>query len=161
MKIFCITSLLLSQLACGLSSCTQGDSIREDGKKTEMVSTSTEELGKLIDLSRYRPQKVKFRYLFRNNAAQGRIDIPGPSDYFVEALLYFDTATFKRLSGLSHLLPDTNRVAFRFDWLDQEVSDELAHTTRGYRGNPDFFFKGAHGKAYYLDNKILISLWTD
>jgi hypothetical protein len=138
------------------------DSVIKNGNVTVTISSDLEKLGQLLDFKQYKPMKVKFRYTFIDNAGQNdRLSVPGPSDYALQAVLYFDTLTFNSLLEYDqenhYPAPNHNREEFRFDWLDKEILTELGKASDSYRGHPDLFFGTANGKLWYLDRKILIT----
>lgn len=63
-----------------------------------MTSTDTAKLSQLIDITTYKPTHAKFKYTFINNSGQNeRLSVPGPSDSYLEAALYFDSITYKQI----------------------------------------------------------------
>lgn len=132
------------------------------GNKTETISTDTAKLSKLINLSTFKPMQVKFKYTHYDNSGKNeRLGVPGPSDGFLEAVLYFDSATFMALkrnyNNIDYKTPDYDKEDFNFTWLDKEVKQELAAAGSGYHGQPDYFFTtGQSGKLWLLHNKVLL-----
>lgn len=132
------------------------------GNITTTVSKDIEKLGKLLDFKTYKPIKVKFKYVYIDNSGSNdRLSVPGPSDYSLEALLYFDSLTFRKLNDFEKNIdyyhyPNYNKSDFKFDWLDKETLNELENSNPNYHGHPDFFFGSSHGKSWYLNKKILI-----
>lgn len=80
------------------------------------VSTDINSLQKLINLSKFRPEKVKFKYVFIDNSGER---ISGPSDSFLEAVIYFDEQTMKRIWDLDKntdfVFPNYTKKDFEFD----------------------------------------------
>ena len=167
MKNF-LTFILLTTLFC---SCGQtNSSVKQTADTTikDNISTTfsedTAKLGRLIDLSIYKPTSVKFKYTFIDNSGKSeRLSVPGPSDYSLQAVLYFDSLTFEKFYAFDrnadYSPPNYNKSEFMFDWLDTDILTELENANPNYHGHPDFFF-GSKGKAWYLHGKILISKWT-
>ncbi|PTT70515.1 MULTISPECIES: hypothetical protein [unclassified Chryseobacterium] len=120
------------------------------------VSTDINSLQKLINLSKFRPEKVKFKYIFIDNS-EGRI--PGPSDSFLEAVICFDEQTMKKIWDLDKNAdfahPDYQKQDFEFDWLDEKIINELKQSDGMKAAHPDFIFDTENGKCWYLKNKIL------
>ncbi|MGX7668740.1 hypothetical protein [Flavobacterium pedocola] len=142
------------------------DSIVENGNITTIYSTDIKKLEKLLNLKDYKPTKVKFKYTFIDNSGQNeRLSVPGPSDYSIEALLYFDSKTFEKFYAFDKTAdypsPNYQLEDFRFDWLDKEILAELLNSDKNYHGHPDFFFDTINGQSWYLDNKILITEFTN
>ncbi len=172
---YILTSLLA---VCILISCNQSTDKKSDevsenekGEKsknvTETISTDIDKLGRLLDFSTYRPTSVKFRYTYIDNSGQNnRISVPGPSDYILEALLYFDTVTMQKFYEFERNAefdsPNFKKEKFDFDWLPNDIREELLNSNPNYFGHPDFFFgTGNNGKSWYLENKILIKTHTN
>ena len=131
-----------------------------------IISTDINKLGKLLNFKTYKPIKIKFKYTYFDYTGQNkRITVPGPSDYSLEALLYFDSLTFNRLKDVDrhadYPSPNYTRNEFKFDWLDKVILDELEKSDKNYHGHPDFFFGTINGKSWYLEKKILIKKWTN
>ena len=142
------------------------DTAYTNGNITTTISTDINELGKLIDFRTYKPTNVKFKYVFIDNSAQNaRISVPGPSDYSLQALMYFDSLTFEKFYDFDrhadYSSPGYKKEEFEFDWLEQETLVELEKSNPNYYGHPDFFFGKTNGKSWYLDKKILLQKWTN
>ena len=89
------------------------------------------------------------------------MSVPGPSDSYLHAVLYFDSVTFNQLKAMyfnaDYVSPDYNKQEFNFDWLDQEVKEELLNSDADYHGHPDYFLgSGVNGKLWLLKNKLLL-----
>jgi hypothetical protein len=137
------------------------DSIVKVGNKTTTISTDVEELGRILNFKEYKPTKVKFKYTYIDNSGSDELlSVPGPSDYYLEAILYFDSLTFSRILAFDKhadfAAPNYNVQTFQFDWLDTNVLQELTHSTKSNTGHPDFFFRKGNTKCWYLDRKILL-----
>lgn len=126
-----------------------------------MESTSVEKLGEIIDLSKYKPTKVKFKYVYCDNSGTENRSIPGPSDHYLNALMYFDEATFKNLQMFKQVdthiwpIPDFKKEDFDFDWLDEEIKTELMKSDTAYHGDHDRYFN-SNGKLWMMENKLLL-----
>lgn len=120
------------------------------------ISTDKNKLKKLINLSDFNPQEVKFKYTFMDNS-KGRI--AGPSNSFLEAVLYFDDKTMEKIwkidKNTDFPIPDYRKRDFKFDWLDKEIILELERSDSLKNPHPDFIFGTENGKCWYLKNKIL------
>lgn len=131
------------------------DSIVIIKNKTEIYSTDKSKLSKLINLKKYQPISVKYKYIFYDNS-KGRT--PGPSDDFLEAELIFDD---KMMEEIFSILRNTeiatinvSRSKFEFSWLDKETKKELAKQQE-IGGESDFLFD-SNGQIWILKNKILL-----
>ncbi|MGG5208614.1 hypothetical protein ACQWU4_06670 [Chryseobacterium sp. MIQD13] len=129
---------------------------------TTEISTDIGQLQKLIDLSKFRPKKVKFKYTFIDNS-NGRV--PGPSDSFLEAILYFDDKTMEKIQEMSQNAeapaPNYQKKAFKFDWLDKQVLSELENSDSLKNLHRDLIFGTNNGECWYLKNKILFKKETN
>lgn len=145
---------------------TEKDTVKEGNKLTTM-STDTSKLSKIIDLATYKPTHVKFRYIFIDNSGKNeRLSVPGPSDNYLQAVLYFDTATYRQLRTkffyIDYSSPNYARQDFNFEWLDTTIRNELLQSDTSYHGHPDFFLgSGVKGKLWFLDNRVLLTKTTD
>ncbi|MDG5492877.1 hypothetical protein [Psychroserpens sp. SPM9] len=142
--------------------------VSKDSNITKIRSTDIDTLGRILDFSNHQPIKVEFRYtLIDNSGKNDRLSVPGPSDSSLEAVLYFDKKTFKALEdfelNLEWIEQHHNKEIFNFEWLPQDVRQELEQDDRpNYKGHPDFFFgTGVNGKAWYLDQKIILTTYTN
>lgn len=136
--------------------------------KTEITSTNIEKLSKILDFEMHKPIKVHYKYVYIDNSGQHeRLSVPGPSDYYIEAVLYFDEETFKAMNdfelNLEWMEQNHNKQEFNFDWLPELIKKELANQNiENYKGHPDFFFgTGVNGKVWCLDNKLLLQDYTN
>jgi hypothetical protein len=144
------------------------DSVVIDGKKTTTISTSIDALGTLLNFKTCRPAQVKYKYIFIDNSGRNeRLSVPGPSDYYLEALLCYDSVTFNKIREIyghtddmmTPAMPTYNKNEFMFDWLDKSTLNELENSPKNYYGHPDFF-SGVKGKLWFLDKKILLAKGT-
>ena len=166
-KIFYILVFCLGYTACNNLDNNNKDTIK-NGNVSTTISTDTSKLGQLLDIKTYKPTSVKFKYVFTDNSGQNeRLTVPRPSDSYLEAILLFDTLTFKKLENAKAMnLPNFDKQDFNFDWLDKEVSNELlSYPDLNYHGhctcispNCDvtLFNVGQRGGAWFLKNKVLI-----
>ena len=139
------------------------DSVIKNGNSIITYSTDIKKLGKLINLKNYKPTRVKFKYFTIDNSSQNsRVSVPGPSDYSLEVLMYFDSITFKKFYAFDktadYSSPNYDVEEFKFDWLDKETLLELENSDKNYHGHPDFFFETNNGQSWYLENKILLKV---
>lgn len=158
--------LIAGILALTLVSCLQTPDENGEGKYMVRILDSTKigELEKLIDLEKFRPEKVTFRYIFIDSTGQNDPDyLPGlTKDNSLQAVLYFDSLTFNKMMNQVSLMdyksPNYKKQTFDFEFLNEQVSDELRKSDdRTYHGHPDLFFGSNGGKLWVLDKKILFS----
>lgn len=126
------------------------------------LDTTKMKLAKLINLNTFKPVHVKYQYTFIDNSGQNeRLSVPGPSDSYLQAVLYFDTLTFdslqKRYHTIEYTSPGYTFQEFDFDWLDTTIKEELHRSDTSYHGHTDHFFGlGPTGKLWFLNNKVLL-----
>jgi hypothetical protein len=155
-----ITTFLL--LSCGQKKSKEDNETSKAGNISTTISSDTSKLSKLINIDAFRPTQVKFKYIFIDNSGQNeRLSVPGPSDNYLEAVLYFDTTTFKALRtkyfDADYLSSNFDKLSFNFEWLDNDIKKELMKSDTNYHGHPDFFLGLGHsGKLWFLDNKLLL-----
>jgi hypothetical protein len=171
--------ILISIFSCGQHQDTKQTISKQDitktplkdttyvnGNVTTTISEDIDKLSKLLDFKTYKPTRVVFKYVFIDNSGQNeRMSVPGPSDYSLQALMYFDSLTFEKFYDFDrhadYPSPNYNKEDFKFDWLNKEILTELENSNPNYHGHPDFFFGTTNGKSWYLDKKILIQKWTN
>jgi len=160
-------ALLMGIVAILLFSCQSRVTKQEEetvtnGNVATTLSTDSAELAKLIDLTKWKPTKVQFKYILIDNSGKhNRLNVPGPSDARLEAVLNFDPVTFDKLKKRYFLVDyknsNYNKQEFNFDWLDPAVKTELLTGDSSYHGHPDVFFGlGPAGKIWFLTNKCLL-----
>lgn len=162
--IWCIALIFLIISA----SCSQVEK-RQNNSNSNIssgLSTDIDQLGKLLNFDNYKPSSVKFKYkVIGNSGKNERISPPGPSDYSLEALLYFDSLTFQKIIEFDRNAdfppPGYNQEAFKFNWLDEAIISELGESDIHYTGHPDLHFGTTNGRSWYLDKKILIQYHTN
>jgi hypothetical protein len=136
----------------------------KNGNTTTTLSSDTAKLAKLLNLKKYKPYHIKFQYTFIDNSGGGeRLSVPGPSDFKLEAILYFDTATFASIMDLYKQAgwnaPNYNKEEFNFNWLDDSVKTELLKSEATYHGHIDLLFtepNDPNSHIWILDKKILL-----
>ncbi len=153
MKKYAVFIILLF-FSCGTS----------DKKKpypTITQSTEVNELGKFLDFTQFKPTDVSFRYTYYDNSGQNDRSVPGPSDHYMQALMFFDSLTFKNIllnaqvESSNHPIPNYQKEEFNFDWLDREIKNELMRSDTSYHGHHDLYF-GSGGQLWLMDKKILL-----
>lgn len=128
------------------------------------ISTDSNELKKVLNFHFFRPSRVQFLLAeadsssVMNNSPRMRL----------EAVLYFDTASFERIMynyiSSDMVYPEYSRAEFEFDWLDNNIQKELRYSPAHYSGHPDFFFTypaDSNAHLWILENKILIHYYRN
>jgi hypothetical protein len=157
--------VLVLLIACGQQAKTKEEYTIINGNQYITISTDTAVLSKLINIQLLKPDSVRFKYIFFNNSGQDqRLSIPGPSDSYLQAILYFDAATFEKAKGKYTTAGYSQQQSiiqdFNFDWLENDVKEELLQSDSNYHGHPDWFF-GGNNKIWLLHNKLLLSRSTN
>lgn len=164
-SIGCLAAALLVGSSCNRNKETisagvsaEHTSITKSGNISTTVSYDTAFLSRLINLSFYKPSAVQCEYTFIDNTGRS---VPGPSDYSLRAVMYFDSATFVSLleeySYADFVSPQLDRNSFAFKWLPDSVTTELMATDTAYHGHPDIVFgSGVHSGVWLLKQKVLL-----
>jgi hypothetical protein len=166
-KLILILTGTLLLFACKKRTNKNDSETIKEGNKSITISTDTSKLSKLIDIISYKPTHAKFKYIFIDNSGQNeRLTVPGPSDSYLQAILYFDTITFTQIRtnyfNADYSSPNYNKQDFKFEWLDTNTIEELLKSDTSYHGHPDYFLGlGVKGKIWFLNNKILLTKSTD
>lgn len=131
--------------------------LSRQGNVSVITSTDTGRLGRLLNLRRFHPQRVQYRYELIDNS--GGL-VPGPSDYRLEAVLWFDTLTFRQLrrqvyAPAHYPAPALRKEQFSFPWLPPTVRAELLTSRPDYAGDPDLVFTRS-GAVWFLNGKLLL-----
>lgn len=138
--------------------------ITKNGNTTTIASVDTNELKKYLTFRYFKPDQVKFHFNYIDNSGSNdRISVPGPSDFYLEAVLYFDTLTFKAIAASYRMAdwvaPKYNKEEFNFDWLDKPIKDELLNSDSNYHGHVDLFFTMPNDKnchIWMLNKKLMV-----
>jgi len=143
--------ILLLFLCITLLSCSGENTIH---------GTNPQGITGFLDLQTCKPTAIEYHLDRSNNGWMG------PTDYNVEAVLYYDAATFARFTErygkeLAHDSQVT-KSTFYFKWLPDTVKAELAASPETYvyraelltqHGNP-------HCYLWFLKNKVLVYYFT-
>lgn len=155
---------VLILLSCGQQDdAKEGDTVTK-GNISTTLSTDTSKLSRLINIRDYKPTSAKFKYVFADNSGKNeRLTVPGPSDSYLQAVLYFDEKTFQKLKkkyfAIDNTSPTYSQTEFSFDWLDVDLKEELLRSDTSYHGHRDNFLGlGQSGKLWFLNNKVLLSV---
>lgn len=158
MKIILPITLFFLWSSCSCSSEEKNIDPVEKSNITVTISEDSSLLSKLIDITNIRPQKVKFKYTFIDNSGQNeRLAVPGPSDHYLEAILFYDAKLIDSLSKIctssSIQLPEVN---LGFDW-DEETQHIIQKKNSNLKSYSDCFFKtGPKSKIWFLDDRIVL-----
>lgn len=137
---------------------------QKSAKEEIVISDDKKKLEKIVDFSTMNPDKVQFVY-----TPMGKHDdrdlVPGPTDYRLEAVLYFKQDSRVNRQGCSPVEQNPfSSDDFNFSWLSEETKSELKEIPADAGGsNASCFYKGVliHGSCFYLRDKILLFLYTN
>lgn len=152
--------LLLGLTSCGEDGGSPTPGVTKEGHMSTLFSTDMDKLEKLLDLAAFHPDHVQFKLRFVDNSGnESRLSVPGPSDAYLQALLFFDSHTFEALKGqYKGTAPDGSiqQQTFDFPWLDEELHQELMKSgdRQGYADR--FFGTGRRGRLWFLSGKVLL-----
>lgn len=157
---FILLFLTLFYFSCGQKNRTEEIDTETTvvGNITTTISEDKEKLGKLINLKTYEPTSVKFKYQHIDNSGAKDRSVPGPSDYYLQAVMQYDSATYNTMRNnylnLSVELPNIKKEDFLFDWLDESTKNELT-TASGFGALARYYTYAEKGKVWVMKNKIL------
>lgn len=149
-------------LSCEQQKDRKDKDTTKKGNISTTISTDTSRLSKLININISKPTHAKFKYVFIDNSGQNSIfSTPGPSDSYLEAILYFDAITFKTLRtkyvDTSYNSPNLTKQDFKFKWLENDIKNELMKSDTSYHGHLGYFLGlGSQEQLWLLDNKLLL-----
>ena len=165
-----ILNLLLIFLlfSCGQSELKNNNNPINNNKSTP-ISCDKKKLGKLINLKKFDPIKVKFKHInLHNLAKKSRFSVFIPSGSYLEAILYFDSETYNKLLNSALLISQisTNHKSdYQFDWLDRKTKIEIEKIDSTQNDIPPYIFeKGVLRNGGYFNlpnNKLLLKLSSD
>ncbi|SMC43942.1 hypothetical protein [Moheibacter sediminis] len=125
--------------------------------KNKSITTS-ENLTKfksLLDVNNLEPNKVKFQYVFIDNS-QGLL--PGPSDSYISAILYYDSLTIdslnKKVEKKEYDKQITDSQRFFIKWFDEKTLNQTKFHQDSLKVYYDFLFN-TKGKLILFENMIL------
>lgn len=123
--------------------------------KIENVSENLSDLQNILDVSKFKPQKVKFQHIYIDNS---KGILAGPSDRFIQAEMLYDKKKIDSLKNtVSKSESDSQFMeinAFLNNWFDHKTSDELIKSQNKLKVYDDFLFNTS-GNIVLLDDKIL------
>lgn len=161
-KATCLSllSALLLFARCGERTQLPPDTTKE-GNQLTTFSGDTALLARYLDLSRFRPRQVRFQRVLIDNSGTGeRLSVPGPSDAWLEAALWFDSSTVRALrtayKSIDYPDPGLQPGQFRFDWLDSATLRQLDASDTTYHGHPDVFFSQRPGARLWITGNIVL-----
>ncbi len=125
-------------------------------------SRDTARLSKLINLSAYKPTATEFQYTYIDNSGEDDfLSTPGPSDSYLQAVLYFDSVTYSRLLKVCNDPPAGSLTADRFQredfifpWLTSDILKELQESDSSYHNYTCAPFHNT--ELWLLDKKVLL-----
>lgn len=127
-------------------------------------STDINKLKEYLKLTPYTPDSVEFNYTFIDNSAgKDRTSISGPSDYILQAVLYYDSLTFQKIIALpqKESVSKYNVTDFKFEWLNESITQELNDSSNYLGIHPDTQLGEGNIKTWCLINKIVVEKLTN
>jgi len=106
------TAYFLEFLIASMVFCACSAPVQKNENKKTFISTSIDTLGLLIKLDAHPPKKVIYQYTLYDNSAKSRLDFDGPSDVYLEAVLFYDT-----LPDVNSIGEEVDKENFEFAWL--------------------------------------------
>jgi hypothetical protein len=144
-------------------SCTNADKNAADDTAIK-PGTSLLQLSNIINLPALPPDSVLFSYKKMGDASD---NIPGPTDYMLEAVLFYNDTTInmvKELSNITHTdeLNTEDILIYQFDWLNDDIKSSFKGLNKQAVYPADKFYKGPllHGSYIIIGNKLFIYLHT-
>ncbi|WP_262147201.1 hypothetical protein [Chryseobacterium foetidum] len=127
----------------------------EKSNKIKIVSENPSDLQNILDVSKFKPQNVKFQHIYIDNS---KGILAGPSDSFIQAEMLYDKEKIDSLKNtMSNSESDsqiTNIDVFLNNWFDSKTSDKLVKDQKELRVYNDFLFNTS-GNIVILEDKIL------
>ena len=128
-------------------------------KPKSMHGKNPQDINGFLNFNTYKPIAVEYEL---EQLGDGNI---GPSDYKLEAVLYYDEATFIKLrdeyANTVHTTQDKSSKYFNFIWLPKAVKNELAKSPKAYTGHPGVILSSnPNCTLWFLKNKVLVYYFT-
>lgn len=162
--IFFYLTILTFITSCGTNQEKKTETSDSLSNSISLHSTDINKLQQYLNLTIFKPDSVEFEYTFiANSAGNSRTNISGPSDYILQAVLYYDSITLKKIIALQKKVSvvQYNLAEFKFDWLNQDIIQELSNDINYYGIHSDTLFGTGNIKTLCLTNKILIEKSTN
>jgi len=152
--------IFLVFLVAGCVLVAQGIESKRRDKPVTGVSHSINTLGNIIHLNTYKPNAVSFTYHPIDYSVQRGVVSFESDDYYLEALLYFDEATFdtikKTLKDKKARYSRAYAHEFAFDWLPQNIKDQLLDRKHLQTYDYMLFQSGGLERFLLIDHAILL-----
>jgi hypothetical protein len=156
--IFIISALLMHY------ACNNGKQLIID--REPVVYKNTDSLQKIIDLSIFKPDSVAYVYKVMGDADNDS-RVPGPKDYDLEAVLFYNDSTINILKGISsiknikELQPGVERN-YQFYWMDKKIIEQVSSLKNTVEYSSEKFYKGylPYGNYIIVGNIVLLHMYT-
>ncbi|MCT4580419.1 MAG: hypothetical protein N4A35_03300 [Flavobacteriales bacterium] len=127
-------------------------------QKVPSISNDLDTLSKIINLEKYKPVSAQWVYypLGIENSS-----IPGPTDYQLEAVLYFEKETIEKLkTAVANDGGSSTDCSVDFKWLKHQ---ELTHHQVCTNYTSSVFTKGAllHGNFIIEEDKVFLMMYSN
>lgn len=130
------------------------------------ISSDTSILSIVTDIDVYKPTAVWFTYVpvvpFDKNDR-----LPGPKDYYLNAILEFDKSTITELflrssRDIEKLITPQQAAPYKFPWIPDKLLNEIEQSAEIKEYAATKFYKGIliHGNFIIVGNKVVLILFT-
>ena len=140
----------------------------KNGNVTTIISSDTSKLNGILNFKNFTPYSVKFQYSYIDNSGEENRTIPGPSDFNLEAVLYFDSVTFSRLmdayNSSDSVSSNYDKNEFNFNWLDSITRNELFNSNTIPKVYIDLFWSIPNDRnchIWMLNKKLLLHRFSN
>lgn len=122
--------------------------------------TNPQDIDEILDLATCKPRAIEYDY------AQSHRGGLGPTDYTVQAILYYDAATFARFREKygNERANDSQvtKATFNYTWLPRMAKNELAASPEPYvySGAQLSRYGNPHCYLWILNNKVIVYYFT-
>ncbi|WP_312078485.1 hypothetical protein [Chryseobacterium sp.] len=144
--VLCLALFLFALLSCNY---------HEKSNKIKTVSENLSDLQNILNISKFKPQKVKFQHIYFDNSNGF---LAGPSDSFIQAEMLYDKKKIDSLKNTLNKLESDSQImnidAFLNNWFNHQTSDKLVKVQKELIVYDDFLYN-TNGNIVLLEDKIL------
>ncbi len=164
MKYLLVIVIIASTMLI-LFSCKQKEKQNFDSK---IIYHDINMLGRILNLSNYKPDRVIFKYSAILNSIEGKQPsmLPGPEDYVIEAVLFFKPEIIgdlkKKLNDKFMYPKDENELlkTFQFNWLPDPIKNEINKIKKVKKYPGTIFYDTGDSEMLILPDKVIIYALT-
>ncbi len=129
------------------------------------IYSDKEMLGRILDFSKFPPNKVLFKYQPILNSIEGKQPsfLPAPKDYALEAVLHFLPEQIKEIKLMAKEIPNENQdfvMSYLFKWIPEEnrLKPSEFQSAEEYEGK--IFFPAGTAKMMIYKNTVYLFALT-